>query len=169
MRFFFILLLLSATIPAMCTKKDPTDRSVFAMGAMFGEKLFVLHADYGFSINNNLYKIGYSGRGRLLPSNTDDQNNTNDFLQAASLSIGERFRSDDFEAYVFAGPALVWGHKGSTSDHESAITTVGLETKVLLMFRAADYADIGVGCFSVLNTAKSFYGITFSIALTNGN
>ena len=165
---FYLLFLLLSTF-SLCQNKDTTDKRFFAFGALLGNDLFIFHADYSITIKDNFYKLGYICDGRLLPSKSDDRSKNNDFFQSLSVTIGDRFRSNSFDALVFGGPAFGWGHKGSDNDPELIFGTVGLEAKALLMFRASDNAEFGVGCFGNVNPEKCFFGITLSFVLTNGN
>jgi hypothetical protein len=105
----------------------------------------------------------------LSPDGVDGPAVKGNINQSLSLTFGDRFRSKAFEAWVFAGPAFTLIYKGSLSDPAMRTSTVGLELKTLLMFRASKSAGFGVGCFGNLNHIKSFAGATISIVITNGN
>lgn len=149
--------------------KDTTDRRMVSVGALLANDIFIFQLDYSISIKNNFYKLGYICDGNTSLEGVDGPSYKGSFLQSTSITIGDRFRSKAFEAWLFCGPAYVWGFKRIEDNPDKQSKTIGLEAKALLMFRASKSAGFGVGCFANINKVKSFVGATISFVITNGN
>jgi hypothetical protein len=165
--FFILFSILSIT--SFSQVKDTTDRRMVSVGALLANDIFIFQLDYSISIKNNFYKLGYICDGGLSLTGEDGPSYKGSFLQSVSFTFGDRFRSKAFEAWLYCGPAYVWGINKFEDNPQKQSNTIGLEAKALLMFRASKSAGFGVGCFGNLNRIKSFVGATISIVITNGN
>ncbi len=165
--FLFLMMILIA--PLHSQVKDTTDRRMVAFGLLPANEILIFHLDHSISIKRYLYKLGYIYNGNLFAPKKDESVRGKDLFLSLSLDVGDRYRSEAFEAWVFAGPAFTLVYKGSLSNPSDRTSTVGLELKTLFMFRASKSAGFGVGCFGNVNKVKSFFGATISFVITNGN
>ena len=150
--------------------KDTTYKywMTFSIGGWPNEQSVVLHSAYSFSYGNYYYKVSYFTKGRDLPFEFATALPNAYILRSVSVSAGQRFRSNWFEASGFFGPAYVYGRKGISSCIDKKVSSVGIEAETQFLFRIAKEVGMGFGFYYDLNFVKNFGGACVTLTLGNG-